>query len=58
MAAERMTEERMKELSEKIMKGLDLAYQRLLISKQKDDGELVFYKDGKIVTVKARDLTK
>jgi hypothetical protein len=53
-----MTEERMKDLSERILKGIDLAYQRLLISKQKEDGELVFSKDGKIVKVKARDLIK
>jgi hypothetical protein len=53
-----MTEERMKDLSEKIMKGIELAYQRLLISKQKEDGELVFYKGGKIVTVKAQGLAK
>jgi hypothetical protein len=53
-----MTEEKIKELREKILKGLDLAYQRLLTSKQKEDGELVFYKDGEIVTVKARDLRK
>jgi phage terminase large subunit-like protein len=54
----KMTEEKSKELRENILKGLDLAYQRLQLSKQKEDGELVFYKDGNIVTVKARDLAK
>lgn len=40
----------------KIMKGVELAYERLLIEKQKDDSELVFSHNGKIVAVKARDL--
>ena len=40
----------------KIIKGIELAYERLLIEKQKDDSELVFSQNGKIVKVKARDL--
>ena len=43
-------------MQEKIMKGVELAYERLLIGKQKDDSELVFSHNGKIVAVKARDL--
>lgn len=43
-------------MQEKIMKGVELAYERLLIEKQKDDSELVFFHNGKIVAVKARDL--
>ena len=43
-------------MHEKIVKGVKLAYERLLIEKQKDDSELVFSKNGKIVKVKARDL--
>jgi len=43
-------------MQEKIMKGVELAYERLLIEKQKDDSELVFSHNGKIVAVKARDL--
>ncbi|WP_192823035.1 hypothetical protein [Rufibacter sp. LB8] len=43
-------------LREKILKGLDLAVERLIRKKQKEDGELVFSKDGQVVTVKARDL--
>ena len=43
-------------MQEKIMKGVELAYERLLIEKQKDDSELVFSHDGKIVAIKARDL--
>ena len=40
----------------KIIKGIELAYKKLLIEKQKDDSELVFSQNGKIVKVKARDL--
>jgi len=39
-----------------IYKGLDLTYKKLLISKQKEDGELVIMQDGRIVKVKAKDL--
>lgn len=46
------------ELREKILKGLDLAFEKLLAKKQKEDSEFVFSQDGKIVYVKARDLRK
>ena len=51
-----MNKEEVKVMSDKINKGVELAYQRLLIAKAKDDSELVFSRDGKIVYVKARDL--
>ncbi|WP_181307281.1 hypothetical protein [Rufibacter sp. XAAS-G3-1] len=44
------------ELKNKILKGLDLAFIKLIQAKQKVDGELVFSKDGKIIRVKASDL--
>lgn len=47
-----------KELREKIISGLELSFKRLVSSKSKEDKELVFSKDGKIVKVKARDLEK
>jgi len=53
-----MTKENVKELRSKILQGIELAYRRLLISKQKEDGELVISRNGKIVKVKARELTK
>jgi hypothetical protein len=53
-----MTKESVKDLREKIIMGLNLAYKRLLISKQKEDAELVVSRNGKIVRLKARDLTK
>ena len=44
------------EIREKILKGIDLAFKKLLIKKQKEDGEFVFSENGKIITVKARDI--
>mgnify|MGYP006431066185 CR=1 FL=1 len=40
------------EFRDKVLKGLDLSYQRLLENKRKNNGELVIIKDGKIVKVK------
>ncbi len=53
-----MTKEHMQDLRKKILQGITLSYQRLLISKQKEDGELVIYKDGKIIRVKAKELAE
>ena len=53
-----MTKENIKDLRAKILQGLELAYSRLLSSKQKNDEELVISRNGKIVKVKARELTK
>ena len=52
-----MDKKEIKEIREKILKGIALAYDRLVEQKKKEDGELVFSQDGEIVTVKARDLT-
>jgi hypothetical protein len=51
-----MNRENIKELRVKILKGIELSYDRLLISKQKDDAKLVFSRNGQIVKVKAREL--
>ena len=51
-----MNKDEVKVMRDKIIKGVDNAYERLLIEKQKNDSELVFSHNGKIVTVKARDL--
>lgn len=51
-----MNKEEVKVMRDKIIKGIDLAYDRLLIEKQKDNSELVFSHNGKIVAIKARDL--
>ena len=52
-----MNKEEAEIMQDKIVKGVELAYERLLIEKQKDDAELVFSHNGKIVKVKARDLS-
>lgn len=53
-----MTNENIKDLRSKILQGIDLAFARLLIEKQKEDGYLVFSRKGEIIKVKARDLVK
>jgi hypothetical protein len=44
------------ELRDKIRKGLDLAFRKLVKQKQKENGILVFSKHGKIIKVNAKDL--
>ena len=51
-----MTKESVKDLRSKILQGIELAYHRLLISKQKEDGELVISRNGQIIKIKAKDL--
>jgi len=53
-----MNRENVKDLRAKIIKGLELAYSRLLASKQKDGSELVISRNGKIIKVKASELSK
>lgn len=43
-------------MSNKIIKGVELAYQRLLIANLKYDYEVLFSRDSKMVFIKARDL--
>lgn len=45
-----------KELEKEILERVALAYRRLVEQKRKDDGKLVFSKDGKIFIMKARDI--
>lgn len=44
------------ELSKKIIRGVNLAYRRLIEKKQREDGELIYSIDGKIVRIRARDI--
>ncbi len=44
------------ELRDKILKGVSLAYQRLMLSKQRENAEVAISRDGKIIRVKATDL--
>lgn len=41
---------------EKILKGLELTYERLIAFKKKMNTELVIMKDGKIVKINPKDL--
>jgi len=45
-----------KEIHRKLKIGLKLTHRNLLKEKNKNDGTLVFYENGKIVKIKARDL--
>ena len=47
-----MTAQERVELKHKILKGLDLAYEKLLEEKRAKNSELVILRDNKIVTVK------
>jgi hypothetical protein len=53
-----MTRENIKDLRARILQGISLSYSRLLVSKQKEDGELVISRNGKILRVKAKELAK
>lgn len=44
------------ELRNKILKGLDIAIEKLIQNKQKENGELIYSVNGKVVKVKAKDL--
>lgn len=51
-----MNDVEVKEMEKRILDGVALAYQKLVEQKKKEDGELVFSQQGKIVKVKARDI--
>ena len=53
-----MTTEEAKTLRDKIKIGLELSFSRLVAERAKEDGELIFAENGKIVRVKAKDLSK
>ena len=44
------------ELTQKISAGLKLSFDKLVRDKAKEDGELIFCEDGKIIHVKAKEL--
>lgn len=53
-----MSEQEVKEFEDNIVKGAHLAFQRLVTEKKKENGELVFSRNGQIFRVKAADLDK
>ena len=44
------------DFKEKLIKGLELSFKKLVAQKAKEDGELIFSKNGEIVRIKAKDL--
>ena len=50
-----MSEQEVREFEENIVKGANIAFQRLVNQKKKEDGELVFSRNGYIFRVKAAD---
>ena len=53
-----MSDDRIKEMERKILEGLKLSWERLVAYKIKHDQSFVLSVDGKVVTIKARDLHK
>ena len=53
-----MNNENIKALRENILKGLELAYKKMIITKSKNNEELVYSKDGNIIFIKASELKK
>ena len=45
-------------LKKKILEGIELSFKKLVETKSREDGELIFSKGGKIIKVKARELQK
>ena len=53
-----MSDIEIKEIREKILRGIFVAFQRLIEQKERNGEELVFSQGGKIVKVKAADISK
>lgn len=53
-----MKSDKFNDLRNKILKGIEIAYEKLVQSKIQSNGELVFSENGQIVIVKAVDLKK
>ncbi len=53
-----MNEQQVREFEENIVKGAHLAFERLVSQKKKENGELVFSRNGHVFRVKAADLDK
>ena len=51
-----MSEQEVREFEENIVKGANIAFQRLVSQKKKENGELVFSRNGHIFRVKAAAL--
>lgn len=51
-----MSEQEVREFEENIVKGANIAFQRLVSEKKKENGELVFSRNGHVFRVKAAEL--
>lgn len=51
-----MSEQEQQKIRNGIINGIALSFQRLVEQKQKEDAELAFSENGKIIRVKAREL--
>lgn len=51
-----MSEQEIREFEENIVKGANIAFQRLVNEKKKEDGELVFSRNGQVFRIKAAEL--
>ncbi|MDR1356712.1 MAG: hypothetical protein LBJ58_03470 [Tannerellaceae bacterium] len=51
-----MSEQELREFEEMVVKGANIAFQRLVSEKKKENGELVFSRNGHVFRVKAKDL--
>jgi len=51
-----MRKSEISKMKKQILAGIELAYKKLLETKSREDGELVFSKEGKIVKIKAREI--
>lgn len=49
---------RAEEIKAKIIEGLEKSFQKLLRTKIRDNGELIFSVDGKIVRISGKELEK
>ena len=45
-------------LREKILKGIQISFEKLVKEKARDDEELIFSENGQIVRIKAKDILK
>lgn len=50
-----MTEKELREFEESIVKGANVAFRRLVSQKKKENGELIFSRNGLVFRVKASD---
>ena len=53
-----MNEQEIREFEENVVKGANIAFQRLVSQKKKENGELVFSYEGQIIRVKAADIDR